>query len=52
MDHVGVNLIRHLVLVEKHTHAQVCDYLKTEYPNCQGFSERTVKRYCKENEIS
>ena len=52
MDHVDVNLIRQLVSVEKYTYAQVSDYLKTKYPNSRGFSERTVRRYCEENEIS
>ena len=52
MDHVDVNLIRQLVSVKKYTHAQASDYLKTKYPNSRGFSERTVRRYCKENEIS
>ena len=32
--------------------AQVSDYLKTKYPNSRGFSERNVRRYCKENEMS
>ena len=52
MDHVDVNLIRQLVSVKKYTYAQASDYLKTKYPNSRGFSERTVRRYCKENEIS
>ena len=52
MDHVDVNLIRQLVSVKKYTYAQPSDYLKTKYPNSRGFSERTVRRYCKENEIS
>ena len=52
MDHVNVNLIRQLVSVEKYIYAQVSDYLKTKYPNSRGFSERTIRRYCKENEIS
>ena len=51
MDHVDVNLIRQLVSVEKYIYAQVSDYLKTKYPNSRGFSERTVRRYRKENEI-
>ena len=46
------NLIRQLVSVEKYTYAQVSNYLKTKYPKSWGFSERTVRRYCKENEIS
>ena len=49
---MDVNLIRHLVLVEKYTYARVSDYLKTEYPNSRRFLERIVRRYCKENEIS
>ena len=52
MDHVDVNLIRQLVSVEKYTYAQVIDYLKTKYSNSRGFSERKVRRYCKENERS
>ena len=52
MDHVDVNLIRQLDSVEKYTYAQVSDYLKTKYPNLPGFSERNVRRYCEENEIS
>ena len=52
MDYVDVNLILHLVSMEKYTYAGVNDYLKTEYSNSLGFSERTVRRYCKENEIS
>ena len=52
MDHVDVNLIRQLVSVKKYTYAQPSDYLKTKYPNSRGFSERTIRRYCKENEIS
>ena len=51
MDYVDFNLIHHLVSVEKYTYARVSDYLKTEYPNSRGFSERTVRRYYKENEI-
>ena len=35
-----------------HSCAQVSDCLKTKYPNSRGFPERTVRRYCKENEIS
>ena len=49
---MDVNLIRQLVSVKKYTYAQASDYLKTKYPNSRGFSERTVRRYCKENEIS
>ena len=49
---MDVNLIRHLVSVEKYTYARVSDNLKTKYPNSRGFSERTVRRYCNENEIS
>ena len=52
MDYVDVNLIRHLVSVEKYTYARVSDYLKTEYPNSRGFLERTERRYCKKNKIS
>ena len=52
MDYMDFNLIHHLVSVEKYTYARVSDYLKTEYPNSRGFSERTIRRYCKENEIS
>ena len=49
---MDVNLIRQLVSVKKYTYAQASDYLKTKYPNSPGFSERTIRRYCKENEIS
>ena len=52
MDYVDVNLFRDLVSVEKYTYARVSDYLKTEYPNSRRFSKRTVRKYCKENEIS
>ena len=52
MDHEDVNLIRQLVSVQKYTYAQASDYLKTKYPDYRGFSECTVRRYCKENQTS
>ena len=48
----NVNLIRQPVSLKKYVYKQVSDFLKIEYPNSRGFPERTVRRYCKENETS
>ena len=49
MDHVNVNLSCQLASIKKYTYTQANDYLKTKYPNSRGFSERTLRRYCKGN---
>lgn len=52
MENISVEFIENLVCVQKKTHLQVSQILKDHFPDQKGFSERTVRRYCKEHDIS
>ena len=43
--------VRKFVEGEKKTHKEVSELLKQAYPNTQGLSERSVRRFCEVNNI-
>ena len=51
MDALDVNFVRDLFLRRKKTHAEISNTLKQMYPDEKGFSERTVRRFCLNNNI-
>ena len=51
MDATDVNFVRDLFLRRKKTHAEISNILKQKYPGEKGFSERTVRRFCLNNNI-
>lgn len=51
MDALDVNFVRDLFLRRKKTHAEISNILKQMYPGVKGFSERTVRRFCLNNNI-
>ena len=51
MDATDVNFVRDLFLRRKKTHTEISNILKQKYPNEKGFSERTVRRFCLNNNI-
>ena len=44
-----MNFVRDLFLRRKKTHAEISNILKQKYPGEKGFSERTVRRFCLNN---
>ena len=51
MDATDVDFVRDLYLDRKKTHAEISNILKQMYPGEKGFSERTVRRFCLNNNI-
>lgn len=51
MDTTDVDFVRDLFLHRKKTHAEISNTLKQMYPGEKGFSERTVRRFCLNNNI-
>lgn len=41
-------LIKEKVEMDRWTHAQVSDFLQQNYPGDQGFSIRSIQRFCQE----
>lgn len=46
-----MDIIRDLFLRRNKTHAEISNILTQMYPGENGFSERTVQRYCLKNNI-
>ena len=46
-----MNFVRDLFLRRKKTRAEISNILKQKYPGKKGFSERTVRRFCLNNNI-
>jgi len=44
-------LIKEKVEQDHWTHVQLSDFLKQSYPGVQGFSERSIRRFCHEKNI-
>ena len=53
MDATDVNFVRDLFLRRKKSHAEISNIMKQMYmyPGKKGFSERTVRRFCLNNNI-
>ena len=51
MDDVSVEYIKDLVVNKKKTHFQVSLMLQEAFPGKRGLSERSVRRFCCENDI-
>ena len=51
MDATDVKFVRDLFLRRKKTHAEISNILKQMNPGEKGFSERTVRRFCLNNNI-
>jgi hypothetical protein len=49
MDSVSKPYIEQLIYRERKTYHEISELLQRQYPNERGFSERSVRRYCKEN---
>ena len=45
------DLIREKVEQDRWSHAQLSDFLKQSYPGVQGFSIRSIQRFCQEKNI-
>ena len=51
MESVSTDLLKSL-LAAGYTYSEISSYLKQQYPNVsRGFSERSVRRYIKENDL-
>ena len=51
MESVSTDLLKSL-LAAGYTHSEISSYLKQQYPNVsRGFSEKSVRRYIKENDL-
>ena len=51
MESVSTDLLKSL-LAAGYTYSEISSYLKQQYPNVsRGFSERSVRRYVKENDL-
>ena len=48
MDNICEKYVEHLVFTEQKSHRQISEILKSSYPNQKGLSERSVRRFCKE----
>ena len=45
------DLIREKIEQDRWSHAQLSDFLKHSYPGVQGFSIRSIQRFCQEKNI-
>lgn len=52
MERLPKTFIENLVYRENKTYIQISELLQKRFPNERGFSERSVRRYCKETGIS
>lgn len=52
MENIPVEYIAQLVLKEGKSYAQISNILQNIYPTQRGFSERSVRRFCSDHNIS
>ena len=51
MDEVNLDYVKDLIVNKKKTHSEVSLILQEAYPEKKGFSVRSVRRFCYENDI-
>ncbi len=51
MDEVNVEYVKDLVVNQRKTHSEVSLILQEAFPGKRGLSERSVRRFCCENDL-
>jgi hypothetical protein len=51
LENIGVEYIQSFLSREGSTIKDLSEHLKEQFPNTNGFSTRSIERFCKENDI-